>query len=221
MSTGDSHAKVSPSLCECTDATLDAVGAILTKMPRQEAQRLVYNRQLGRIELQMQHVKLRYTVFDLQPTADLFTNIYDCAPAEYRTLPPDLTTHKANRSASALFVYGLKRRFFCPQPIKIATPQLATHLFRIAQAAINKASTHSKCIRIRIPLWLANARIALGIRDDGHGPIPQGKTHRGIGLHVLLFRAAAIEGSPVVQRPPKGGTELLYKLAIPPPPHPR
>ncbi len=115
-------------------------------------------------------------------------------------------------------LYGVNCRFICPEPVKIADPKVATHLFRIAQEAANNAIKHAKCSQIIIQLKAANGRIILGVRDDGNGQSPQSGFSKGIGIHVMRFRATAIEGSLAVQRSPNEGTEVVCTLPFPDPP---
>ncbi|MCU0770138.1 MAG: PAS domain S-box protein [Verrucomicrobia bacterium] len=106
-------------------------------------------------------------------------------------------------------VYGLSCRFLCPQPVLIEDPAVATHLFRIAQEAVNNAVRHARCKRIRIRLKATPERLLLGIQDDGHVRFPALNRRPGMGLHVMQFRASAVNGSLVVQRRAGGGTEVV------------
>lgn len=127
-------------------------------------------------------------------------------------LPEGLVEALRKHAARVRKLYGVGCRFICPQPIAVADPKVATHLFRIAQEAVNNAIKHAECKQISIQLKSANDRILLGIRDDGHGRIPKGSSRGGIGLRVMQFRATAIDGSLAVQRSPKGGTEVVCTL---------
>ncbi len=127
-------------------------------------------------------------------------------------VPEGLANALREHAARIRKLYGVSCRFTCRKPIEVDDPNVATHLFRVAQEAINNAIKHAKCKRISISLRASNSRLNLGIRDDGHGRIPMGESRCGIGLHVMQFRATAVGGSLVVQRGPKGGTEVLCSL---------
>jgi PAS domain S-box-containing protein len=79
------------------------------------------------------------------------------------------------------------RRLHC----NIAT---ATHLYRIAQEAVNNAVKHSgaRCISIR--LSGPEGSIELKIKDDGRGLPTAAERHAGMGLHIMDYRARRIGG---------------------------
>ena len=130
--------------------------------------------------------------------------------------PEGLVQALREHAARIRKLYGLSCRFTCPNPVEVADPKMATHLFRIAQEAVNNAVKHAKCKRINIRLKVANDRILLGVRDDGNGRIPRARSRSGIGLRVMQFPAAAVEGSLVVQHRPSEGTEVVCTLLWPP-----
>ncbi len=106
-------------------------------------------------------------------------------------------------------VYRVDCRFGCPSPVLIHRHFSANHLYRIAQEAVNNAIKHGKPTRIRIQLKATPARIILGVRDNGVGIRRRTKPGRGMGLHVMQYRADAIRGSLLVLRHPEGGTEVI------------
>jgi signal transduction histidine kinase len=79
------------------------------------------------------------------------------------------------------------RRLHC----NIAT---ATHLYRIAQEAVNNAVKHSGARCISIQLSGPEGAIELKIKDDGHGLPTTAQRHAGMGLHIMDYRARRIGG---------------------------
>ncbi|HTL55297.1 MAG TPA: PAS domain S-box protein [Candidatus Limnocylindrales bacterium] len=73
----------------------------------------------------------------------------------------------------------------------------ATHLYRIAQEAVNNALKHSGARSITIRLSRAGGETLLEIKDDGKGidmsKKPTGK--EGMGLHIMEYRARLIGGT--------------------------
>lgn len=68
----------------------------------------------------------------------------------------------------------------------------ATHLYRIAQEAVNNATKHSQGNKITIRLAAADGGIQLEVSDDGKG-IPEMPEHdTGMGLHIMNYRARSI-----------------------------
>jgi two-component system CheB/CheR fusion protein len=106
-------------------------------------------------------------------------------------------------------VYRVDCRFTCRKPVPIHRQSAATHLYRIAQEAVNNAIKHGKSTRIRIMLAATPQQIILGIRDNGGGIRDRAKRSQGMGLHVMQYRADAIGGSLVVQNLPERGTEAV------------
>ena len=60
-------------------------------------------------------------------------------------------------------------RFDCDEPVLIHDADVATHLYRIAQEAVNNAIKHGDAKNIVISLSAENARGMLRIEDDGPG----------------------------------------------------
>lgn len=83
---------------------------------------------------------------------------------------------------------------------------LATHLFRIAQEAVNNALKHGRPDSIRITLAAGDRGCTLAIADDGQGVPPAPKNLTGMGLRIMNYRASMIGGSLDVQRRAGGGT---------------
>jgi signal transduction histidine kinase len=106
-------------------------------------------------------------------------------------------------------VYRVDCQFECRSPVLIHLHSAANHLYRIAQEAVNNAVKHGKPTRIRIQLKATPARIILGVRDNGVGIRRRTKPGRGMGLHVMQYRADALGGSLLVQRHPEGGTDVV------------
>jgi signal transduction histidine kinase len=70
----------------------------------------------------------------------------------------------------------------------------ATHLYRIAQEAVNNAVKHSSGRCISIYLRGGEGAIELRIKDDGHGLPAESERHAGMGLHIMDYRARRIGG---------------------------
>jgi PAS domain S-box-containing protein len=106
-------------------------------------------------------------------------------------------------------LYRIDCRFDCRAPVLISRQGAATHLYRIAQEAVNNAMKHGKPARVRIKLAATRQRIILGVCDNGVGiPRKMGRDD-GMGLHVMRYRADVLSGSLVVQKLPHGGTEVI------------
>jgi signal transduction histidine kinase len=80
----------------------------------------------------------------------------------------------------------------------------ATHLYRIAQEAINNATRHGKATNIAISLDATSDLLTLRILDDGVG-ISQ-STSNGMGLAIMGYRARLNGGELKIEQLKTGGT---------------
>lgn len=112
-------------------------------------------------------------------------------------------------------VYRLDCRFECRAPVLIHRQSAATHLYRIAQEAVNNAIKHGKATRILIQLGASPERIILGIRDNGVGIRQRAENSKGMGLRIMQYRAETVGGSLVVQKLPQRGTEVVCTVRRP------
>jgi PAS domain S-box-containing protein len=93
----------------------------------------------------------------------------------------------------------------CPQPVPVRDNAAATHLYRIAQEAVNNAIKHGKVSSISIQLIVTGDQLRLTVSDDGVGiPLPLNST--GMGLHIMEYRARNIGGTLNIERGKSGGT---------------
>jgi PAS domain S-box-containing protein len=91
-------------------------------------------------------------------------------------------------------IYGVSCGFECETPVLIHDDGIATHLYHIAQEAVNNALKHGSARNIVLRLTTANDCGTLLIVDDGTGiPEDRGNT-QGMGLHIMNYRAAMIGG---------------------------
>lgn len=107
----------------------------------------------------------------------------------------------------------LKCEFRCHKAIHIMDHSAALHLYRIAQEATSNAIRHGESSRIQISLRLIRSGLKLTIRDNGKGVAHDGG-RRGMGLHIMLYRATMIGGSLRVNRAESGGTEVVCLIPI-------
>ncbi len=82
----------------------------------------------------------------------------------------------------------------------------ATHLYRIAQEALNNAIKHAHATRIELSLEVQGQGFSLQVRDDGVG-LPQGLPAWGhLGLSIMRYRARIVGASLNLLARPGGGT---------------
>ena len=98
--------------------------------------------------------------------------------------------------------------FVCDPPVLIEDNTAATHLYRIAQEAVNNAIRHGKAKQVWIALAETDHQIKLTVKDDGKGISLPLSAARGIGMDIMNHRARVIGGTLNIDRAPEGGTVL-------------
>jgi len=94
---------------------------------------------------------------------------------------------------------------------------VATHLYHVAREAVNNAIKHGHARQILIRLAADPRQGALTIQDDGYGISSTVPGDKGMGLHLMDYRARMVGGSLEVQRVPTGGTIVTCLFPIMPP----
>jgi signal transduction histidine kinase len=91
---------------------------------------------------------------------------------------------------------------------------MATHLYHIAQEAVNNAIKHAGAKTITIRLFCGESEGTLIIKDDGTGiqrpPVP----HAGVGLHIMNYRAGIIGGNLEIRREHPRGTAVTCRFPM-------
>lgn len=102
--------------------------------------------------------------------------------------------------------YGILCEADCTLGEALTAPDVATHVYRIAQEAVHNAVKHARPMRILIRLAAEQGRVILSVTDDGCGITPAGEPVRpGLGLEIMKYRASVICGSLEVGPAGKGG----------------
>jgi len=101
----------------------------------------------------------------------------------------------------------MKCNFKSQESITVQDNVLATHIFRIAQEAINNSVKHGKAKKIDVTLLPVGDHLELCVMDDGTGFNPEAKMD-GLGLRIMHYRARRIGGTLEIKAPEKGGTRV-------------
>ncbi len=95
-------------------------------------------------------------------------------------------------AAATSRIPGVKCRFTCDPPVQIPDTALATHLYRIAQEAVNNALKHGQASKVDIVLTERAQKMVLSVENNGH-PFPALKpASQGLGLNAMRYRAEMI-----------------------------
>jgi PAS domain S-box-containing protein len=110
-------------------------------------------------------------------------------------------------------LFAVSCRFECFTPVLIHDDAVATHLYYIAREAVNNAIKHGHASQIVLRLSAAENQGALSVQDDGCG-IGNVTASKGIGLHLMNYRARMVGGSLEVQRVAAGGTMVICLFPV-------
>jgi PAS domain S-box-containing protein len=111
-------------------------------------------------------------------------------------------------------LFGITCSFECRNEVLIHDDVVATHLYHIAQEAVNNAIKHGVARNIRLCLTAQNGWGTLIIQDDGSGIASDcGNTH-GMGLHIMHYRAGMVGGTLEVAPAPVRGTTVTCVFPI-------
>lgn len=105
-------------------------------------------------------------------------------------------------------LFKVECRFECAASVSIRDNVAATHLYRIAQEAINNAVKHGKACHIVITLKPAADKIKLTVTDDGLGFSNESRKGSGMGLHTMKYRAGVVGATLQIQSNNGKGTTV-------------
>ncbi|WP_105012611.1 PAS domain S-box protein [Salinibacter sp. 10B] len=98
-------------------------------------------------------------------------------------------------SKNAERLFSVECDFQGTDSVRIPDNSTATHLYRIAQEAVNNAVRHGDADRLRIILAAGDEQIRLQVRDDGSGFEEDDLTDAGMGVRIMNYRARIIGGT--------------------------
>lgn len=109
-------------------------------------------------------------------------------------------------AATVSKLFNISCTFECDEALAINNRDLATHLFRLAQEAINNSVKHGKARQVILGLKELEDRAVLTITDDGVG-LPQEATKmKGLGVRIMQYRAQKIGAALDIRSGEKKGT---------------
>ena len=111
-------------------------------------------------------------------------------------------------------LFGVSCRFECETPVLIHDVTMATHLYHIAQEAVNNAIKHGEAKEILIELVAEEGRGRLTIKDNGKGMMENRASTHGMGLHIMNYRAGMIGGALKIRRGLSRGTDVICSFPV-------
>ncbi len=125
-----------------------------------------------------------------------------------------LTDALRDLASNAEKMFRIRCQCICDDSVAISNPDLALHLYRIAQEALSNAIRHSEATEVLLRLEAStDGRANLVIRDNGKGlpnPLPKDS---GMGLRIMRYRAGLIGATVDFHPDPDGGTEIVCSIS--------
>ncbi|MEP7248495.1 MAG: PAS domain S-box protein [Spartobacteria bacterium] len=101
--------------------------------------------------------------------------------------------------------------FDLPRQIRIQDEAIALNFFRIAQEAVANAIKNGKATEVSIRLGRDRKGLSLTVRDNGKG-FSQSKPRKGMGIHIMQYRAEVIGARFSVESADGEGTQVTCTL---------
>lgn len=111
-------------------------------------------------------------------------------------------------------LFGIACHFQCEDTVLIHDAPMATHLYHIAQEAVNNAVKHARAHSIAIRLFSSERGGTLTITDDGVGIQRPPTPHSGMGLRIMNYRAGMVGGTLEIRRDHPQGTAVICRFPI-------
>jgi PAS domain S-box-containing protein len=104
-------------------------------------------------------------------------------------------------------------RFHCDGELNIEDDNLASEIFRILREGVINANKHAQARQIVLEARRRKRELVFSVTDNGVGL--NGRTkHRGLGFHIMQYRAQAIGARLELESPQRGGTRLSVHLPL-------
>ena len=110
---------------------------------------------------------------------------------------------------------GVKFHFRAARGVRIGDDVVALHLYRVAQEAVTNALKHSGAKNILVSLDHDKTHVCVSVQDDGKGFNPEKRRKgKGLGLHMMRYRANALGGELKIEPRRTGGMDIICKIPI-------
>ena len=112
-------------------------------------------------------------------------------------------------------LFGITCQVTCDRLPPMPDHTVATHLYRIAQEAVNNAAKHGQARHVVLALTPGQHSTTLTIHDDGIGFQEGANKPTGMGLRIMHYRASMIGASLTIHSDASSGTTVICEW-----PHP-
>ena len=115
-------------------------------------------------------------------------------------------------AASTSRLPGVTCRFHCAPPVQVHDVTVATHLYRMAQEAVNNALKHGRARQIKVTLAEAGDGLELTVKNNGRALLAELHKNNGMGLNVMRYRAEMIGATLAIESGKRHGVRVTCTL---------
>lgn len=116
-------------------------------------------------------------------------------------------------AAQACESSDIKCHFKAARGVRVPDDKVALHLYRVAQEAVTNAVKHSGAENVLIALDKNEENVCVSVQDDGKGFSPKRRS-KGLGLHLMRYRANALGGRLKIEKRRSGGMEITCVIPV-------
>jgi two-component system, chemotaxis family, CheB/CheR fusion protein len=110
---------------------------------------------------------------------------------------------------------GIKCHLRVARGVRVRDDTVALHLYRVAQEAVTNAVKHSGAKNVLISLDHDKTHVCVSVQDDGKGfSVEKRRKGKGLGLHMMRYRANALGGELRIERRKTGGMDVTCKIPV-------
>jgi len=112
-------------------------------------------------------------------------------------------------------IWNTRCRFHCDGELNIEDDRVASETFRILREGIINANKHARATEIVLEACRRKRQLVFSVTDNGIGLNAREKNqHRGLGFHIMQYRAQSIGARLELESPRRGGTRLAVYLPL-------
>jgi PAS domain S-box-containing protein len=155
-------------------------------------------------------------VEDLEKIAQLITN----SVMDARGIARDLHKEEVDaaglaevlRALSERKIWRIPCRFDLKTELNIEDDRVASQLYRILREALMNANKHANATQLVLEVRRRKNDLIFAVTDNGVGFSAKTKTGRGLGLHIMQYRAQSIGARLKLESPRNGGARVVCSL---------
>lgn len=155
-------------------------------------------------------------VEDLEKIAQLITN----SVSDARNLARDLHKEEVDAAGFVEALRGLTQREMwksrCELQMKtevhVNDDRTASQLYRILREALINAHKHALASKVILEVRRVKNNLVFSVTDNGVGFSRKAKSGKGLGFHIMQYRASSIGAKLRLESPAKGGARVVCYL---------